>query len=144
MKRDQPTIFDIGHAGRSAPAQMPGEGSLSGIPASLLRTTPPALPEVSELQAVRHYTNLSRRNFSIETQFYPARLVHHEVQPARHAPCGEPAGISRSPSARARVAQSGIPECLYELQEILKDVTGMRAVSLTPMAGAQGEFAVSR
>ena len=71
MKHEQSTIFDIGHPGRTAPAQMPSDVPLTGIPASQLRETPPVMPQVSELQAVRHYTNLSRRNFSIETQFYP-------------------------------------------------------------------------
>ena len=84
------TIFDISESGRRAYAQRvaqpyeDGSGSpnveralesqaaiLSDLPGSLLRQQAPALPEVSELQAVRHYTNLSRKNFSIDTQFYP-------------------------------------------------------------------------
>jgi glycine dehydrogenase subunit 2 len=141
MKRDQPTIFDIGHAGRSAPAQMPGEGSLSGIPQSMLRTDAPVLPEVSELQAVRHYTNLSRRNFSIETQFYPLGSCTMKYNPrGTHRAANLPGFLGRHPLAPESLSQ-GFLSCLYELQEILKDVTGMKAVSLTPMAGAQGEFA---
>ena len=140
-KKDQQTIFDIGRAGRTAPAQMPGEGSLSGIPKSQLRSAPPVLPEVSELQAVRHYTNLSRRNFSIETQFYPLGSCTMKYNPrGTHRAANLPGFLGHHPLAPESLSQ-GFMSCLYELQEILKDVTGMRAVSLTPMAGAQGEFA---
>jgi glycine dehydrogenase subunit 2 len=111
------------------------------IPASLLRSTPPALPEVSELQAVRHYTNLSRRNFSIETQFYPLGSCTMKYNPRGiHRAANLPGFLGRHPLAPESLSQ-GFLACLFELQEILKDVTGMKGVSLTPMAGAQGEFA---
>ncbi|MCA1714049.1 MAG: hypothetical protein LC715_02605 [Gammaproteobacteria bacterium] len=70
-------IYEQSQPGRSAVAQHPADrstaaaASIQDIPAALLRDTPVGLPEVSELQVVRHYTNLSRRNFSIDTQFYP-------------------------------------------------------------------------
>ena len=66
------TIFERSQPGRRAALQAPSSDKVpNDIPKALLRRTPPALPEVSELQAVRHYTNLSRKNFSIDTQFYP-------------------------------------------------------------------------
>ena len=67
------TIFELSVPGRGATGQRPPAlpGALDDIPAQHLRRKPPGLPEVSELQAVRHYTNLSRKNFSIDTQFYP-------------------------------------------------------------------------
>src|ERR1700740_3605195 len=65
-------IFEQSHSGRSAAAQLPRINSVdTNLPAHLLRQDKPMLPEVSELQVVRHYTNLSRKNFSIDTQFYP-------------------------------------------------------------------------
>src|SRR5579883_1819925 len=65
-------IFELSQHGRVAKAQQPRPSSQKlTLPAHLLRQDEPNLPEVSELQAVRHYTNLSRRNFSIDTQFYP-------------------------------------------------------------------------
>ncbi|HEX5314090.1 MAG TPA: aminomethyl-transferring glycine dehydrogenase subunit GcvPB, partial [Gammaproteobacteria bacterium] len=65
-------IFEHSRAGRRARAQSPaGDFALDDLPAESLRSTPPALPEVSELDAVRHYTRLSQRNFSIDTHFYP-------------------------------------------------------------------------
>jgi glycine dehydrogenase subunit 2 len=115
--------------------------SLSGIPVSALRRSPAGLPQVSELQVVRHYTNLSRRNFSIDTQFYPLGSCTMKYNPrGAHAAAMLPGFLARHPLAPESVSQ-GFLACLYDLQEILRDVTGMRGVSLTPMAGAQGEFA---
>jgi len=138
------TIFDISAAGRRAHAQRVSdltENALADLPGDCLRQQPPALPEVSELQAVRHYTNLSRKNFSIDTQFYPLGSCTMKYNP-RGAPAAArlPGFLERHPLAPESASQ-GFMSCLYELQEILKDVAGMQGVSLTPMAGAQGEFA---
>ena len=111
-QQDQPTIFDIGHAGRIAPAQLPGEGSLSGIPSSLLRSKPPVLPEVSELQAVRHYTNLSRRNFSIDTQFYPLGSCTMKYNPrGTHRAAILPGFLGRHPLAPESLSQGFLRAC---------------------------------
>jgi len=139
------TIFDISEPGRSAGAQLldinAPASAPDDIPAELLRATPPLLPEVSELQVVRHYTNLSRKNFSIDTQFYPLGSCTMKYNPrGAHKAASLPGFLNRHPLAPESVSQ-GYLACLYELQEILKDVTGMQGVSLTPMAGAQGEFA---
>ena len=110
------------------------------IPPALLRRAPPALPQVSELQVVRHYTRLSQRNFAIDTHFYPLGSCTMKYNPrAAHVAALLPGFANRHPLAPESTGQ-GLLACLFELQEILKDVTGMRAVSLAPMAGAQGEF----
>jgi glycine dehydrogenase subunit 2 len=148
VKRNQtptPTIFELSRPGRAAHAQLPAERAGSDqpqdLPVDVLRRTPPALPAVSELQAVRHYTRLSRRNFSIETEFYPLGSCTMKYNPRGiHKAANLPGFLGRHPLAPAAVSQ-GFLSCLYDLQEILKDVTGMKGVSLTPMAGAQGEFA---
>ncbi len=67
----EPLIFEKSRAGRWAFAQAPAEVAEAGIPEAFLREEPAALPEVSELQVVRHFTRLSQQNFSIDTQFYP-------------------------------------------------------------------------
>lgn len=111
------------------------------LPESLLRTHPPALPQVSELQAVRHYTQLSQKNFSIDTQFYPLGSCTMKYNPrACNSLSMLPGFLGRHPYAPDLLSQ-GFLSCMYELQEMLRDVTGMVAVSLQPMAGAQGEFA---
>ena len=68
---DSNLIFDKSRSGRRAFAQAPVDAVASDIPAALLRTDKPRLPEASELQTVRHFTRLSQMNFSIDTQFYP-------------------------------------------------------------------------
>ncbi len=137
------TIFDISASGRRAAAQRVNTdaAALADLPAELLRDTAPALPEVSELQTVRHYTNLSRKNFSIDTQFYPLGSCTMKYNPrGAHKAASLPGFLGRHPLA-PEAASQGHLACLYDLQEILRDVTGMQGVSLTPMAGAQGEFA---
>jgi glycine dehydrogenase subunit 2 len=137
------TIFDTSRTGRGAQAQYvdADDAALEGLPAAALRATSPRLPEVSELQVVRHYTNLSRKNFSIDTQFYPLGSCTMKYNPrGAHRAASLPDFLGRHPLAPDRASQ-GFLECLFELQEILRDVTGMAGVSLAPMAGAQGEFA---
>jgi glycine dehydrogenase subunit 2 len=133
-------IFQHSRTGRFAGAQMPAATQVD-IPANLRRTTRPQLPEVSELQAVRHYTRLSQQNFSIDTHFYPLGSCTMKYNPrACNTYAMLPEFLGRHPLAPDSTGQ-GFLSCMYELQEMLKDVTGMNAVSLTPMAGAQGEFA---
>jgi glycine dehydrogenase subunit 2 len=143
-------IFERSHPGRRNAAQAPASdtkasgpstGLRTGIPASLLRTDQPLLPEASEMDVVRHYTRLSQKNFSIDTNFYPLGSCTMKYNPrACNSLAMLPNFLSRHPLAPDSTGQ-GFLACLYDLQEILKDVTGMAGVSLTPMAGAQGEFA---
>jgi len=127
---------------RRAAAQMPADvAEVEDIPDELLRQTPPALPEVSEMQVVRHYTALSQKNFSIDTQFYPLGSCTMKYNPrASNTLAMLPGMLARHPLAPASHSQ-GFMGCMYDLQEILKEVTGMQEVSLSPAAGAQGEFA---
>ena len=135
-------IFERSRPGRCNAAQAVGHAAESGaIPAALLRSDLPLLPEVSEMDAVRHYTRLSQKNFSIDTHFYPLGSCTMKYNPrASDTLATLPNFLARHPLAPAATGQ-GFLACLYDLQEILKDVTGMAGVSLTPMAGAQGEFA---
>ncbi len=114
---------------------------VAGIPEKFLRKQRPKLPEASEMDVVRHYTRLSQKNFSIDTQFYPLGSCTMKYNPrACNSLAMLPQFLGRHPSAPAETGQ-GFMACMYELQEMLKDVTGMAGVSLTPMAGAHGEFA---
>jgi glycine dehydrogenase subunit 2 len=135
-------IFERSRSGRAALAQLPPEADLaSDLPEDCLRRTPPPLPECSELDVVRHYTRLSQQNYAIDTQFYPLGSCTMKYNPkACHALASLPEFLNVHPHALERAGQ-GILACLYDLQEILQEVTGMAAVSLAPAAGAQGEFA---
>jgi glycine dehydrogenase subunit 2 len=134
-------IFELSAPGRVNRAQiLDAEQANDDIPVALRREQPAHLPEVSEMQAVRHYTRLSQKNFAIDTHFYPLGSCTMKYNPRL---CNELAMLggfaSRHPSAPVATGQ-GFLSCMYELQEMLKDVSGMAEVSLAPMAGAQGEF----
>jgi glycine dehydrogenase subunit 2 len=139
-------IFEYSRPGRRAAAQHPPAPSAdaigrAAIPDALRRREAPLLPEVSELDAVRHFTRLSQLNFSIDTNFYPLGSCTMKYNPKA---CNQyamlPQFLGRHPLAPATVGQ-GFLSCMSELQDMLKEVTGMAAVSLSPMAGAHGEFA---
>jgi glycine dehydrogenase subunit 2 len=139
----EPLIFELSRAGRGARAQWPREraAAASSIPQQLRRTRAPLLPEVSELDAVRHYTRLSQRNFSIDTHFYPLGSCTMKYNPrACNAAAMLPEFLAQHPLAPVEHAQ-GFLACLYELQQMLQVITGMRGVALSPLAGAHGEFA---
>ncbi|MGB0722734.1 MAG: aminomethyl-transferring glycine dehydrogenase subunit GcvPB [Gammaproteobacteria bacterium] len=141
IERPVGLIFDESREGRRSVPQAPMEmADVSDLPEGLLRTDKPTLPEVSELQAVRHFTRLSQLNFSIDTHFYPLGSCTMKYNPrASNTLAMLPGFLARHPLAPASHGQ-GFLGCMFELQEMLKEVTGMEAVSLTPMAGAQGEF----
>ena len=134
-------IFEQSRPGRTAAGQLANKLEVSGIPESLQRKSRPVLPEVSEMQVVRHYTRLSQKNFSIDTEFYPLGSCTMKYNPRI---CNSmallPGFAGRHPYAPESSGQ-GLLASLYDLQEILKEVTGMQEVSLIPAAGAQGEFA---
>lgn len=153
--RKEQVIFEHSRAGRGAYGQWPAHvdngaakqlaadaiAANSDIPMALRRTSAPLLPEVSELQAVRHFTRLSQLNFSIDTHFYPLGSCTMKYNPKA---CNQyamlPEFLGRHPLAPESTGQ-GFLACMFELQEMLKEVAGMQGVALSPMAGAHGEFA---
>jgi glycine dehydrogenase subunit 2 len=134
-------IFEKSRSGRRAFGQAPDDADQPAIPDTFLRTDRPRLPEASELQVVRHYTRLSQKNFSIDTQFYPLGSCTMKYNPrACNTLALLPEFAGRHPLGPVSHGQ-GFLQCMHELQQMLKEVTGMVGVSLTPMAGAQGELA---
>ncbi len=135
-------IFEHSRPGRCNYAQF-SETSATGtdkIPENLLRKQKPLLPEVSEMDTVRHYTRLSQKNFSIDTEFYPLGSCTMKYNPrACNSLAMLPQFLARHPLAPEDTGQ-GYLACMYDLQEILKEVTGMAGMCLAPMAGAQGEL----
>ena len=135
-------IFEHTAKGRKTKIQAPNvDTRITDIPDELLRKKSAALPEVSEMQAVRHFTSLSQKNFSIDTHFYPLGSCTMKYNPrVCNSLAMLPGFLSRHPLAPEEFSQ-GFMACMYELQNMLCEVTGMAGFSLTPMAGAQGEFA---
>lgn len=135
-------IFEQSKIGCQATAQAPQVShNQQDIPAEYLRQRPPRWPACSELQTVRHFTRLSKLNFSIDTHFYPLGSCTMKYNPRGvHKAASIPGFLNRHPLASTEASQ-GFLQVLHNLQEYLGEITGMQGVSLTSMAGSQGEFA---
>jgi glycine dehydrogenase subunit 2 len=135
-------IFEHSSKGRNGAPQSPVEkASLAAIPEKQLRKTSAALPEVSELQAVRHFTRLSQKNFSIDTEFYPLGSCTMKYNPRACNTLAMLPGFLNAHPLTPDEQNQGFLACMYDLQSMLCEATGMAGFSLAPMAGAQGEFA---
>ena len=135
-------IFELSKPGRKAQAQAPYQIEKKfSIPEQFQRQKPARWPSCSELQVVRHFTQLAQKNFGIDTHFYPLGSCTMKYNPRGvHKAASMPGFINRHPFAREAVSQ-GYLQVLHDLQRYLAEITGMAEVSLTSMAGSQGEFA---
>jgi len=135
-------IFELSKPGRKNGTLIDkNEYDVSDIPEKLQREEAPLLPEVSELDVVRHYSRLSQQNFSVDTHYYPLGSCTMKYNPkATHVLATLSGFADLHPLTNCKNNQ-GLLACIYELQQDLEEITGMTATSLSPMAGAQGEFA---
>ncbi len=140
-ERLQPTLFELSRPGRGGgKIPHPPADALHRLPATALRATPPALPELSEPEVVRHYVNLSALNYSVDTGFYPLGSCTMKFNPKLNEWAARLPGFAGlHPMAPDATAQ-GTLQLLYELEGILTEISGMDAVTLQPAAGAQGEL----
>jgi len=137
------TIFEKGAAGRRAfrapDLDVPEVDGL--IPAASRRAAPPLLPEASEPEIVRHYVNLSKRNFDLDSGFYPLGSCTMKHNPRLHERVAALPGHARlHPLQDPRRAQGAL-ELMFNLQESLAEIAGLPHVSLQPSAGSHGELA---
>jgi glycine dehydrogenase subunit 2 len=137
-------LFDLSKPGRRChrlpAADVPAKPASGLIPADQLADGPPPLPEVAESDLIRHFTNLSQRNFSIDTNFYPLGSCTMKYNPKRHERvAAHPAFAGLHPLQNEESTQ-GMLEVLWEMQSFLAEISGLPAVSLQPAAGAQGEL----
>ncbi|HET7828287.1 MAG TPA: aminomethyl-transferring glycine dehydrogenase subunit GcvPB [Candidatus Limnocylindrales bacterium] len=137
----QPTLFELGREGRGGgKIPHPPAGALDRIPAAAQRATPPGLPELSEPEVVRHYVNLSHLNYAVDTGFYPLGSCTMKFNPKLNEWAARLPGFAGlHPMAPDAVAQ-GTLELLFELEQMLAEISGMDAVTLQPAAGAHGEL----
>ena len=134
-------LFESGSPGRSA-IEWVAEGDKveSSIPAHLLRRDIDGFPELGELEVLRHFTGLSQRNFSIESQFYPLGSCTMKYNPKINEVVARFPGFAQlHPMASSEYLQGALA-VLFELERMLAEVSGMEYVSLQPSAGAQGEL----
>lgn len=105
-----------------------------------IRQEAPNLPEVSELELMRHYTGLSNRNYGVDSGFYPLGSCTMKYNPKINEDVARLDGFSHIHPYQNASSVQGALEMLYDLQISLKEITGMNEVSLQPAAGAQGEW----
>jgi glycine cleavage system P protein (glycine dehydrogenase) subunit 2 len=110
------------------------------VPAELRRGEPPRLPEVPEFELVRHFTELSTRNFGVDTGFYPLGSCTMKYNPRINERLVTLPGFANLHPLQDEDGVQGALELEWRLQEILAEVTGLDAVSLQPAAGSQGEL----
>src|SRR5919201_2378329 len=137
-------LFELSHPGRRAhrlPASdVPAQEVEDLLPLAALAGAPPPLPEVGEIDLVRHYTNLSARNMAIDTNFYPLGSCTMKYNPKRHERLAALPGQAALHPLQPDESCQGMLELLWQMQAILAEIAGLDAVSLRPAAGAQGEL----
>ena len=132
-------------AGWSQPLPSLGvDESWSTVPEPLRRASPPGWPRASEPELVRHYTWLSRRNFGIDTGFYPLGSCTMKHNPRLNERIVQLPGIDRIHPLQPEHQIQGLLAIFFEMQEMLAICSGMDEVTLQPVAGAQGEFTAMR
>ncbi len=140
-----PTVFELSRPGRIG-VRPPSieENDLPPLheclPASVRRAGPVGLPEVSELDAVRHYTRLSAKNMSIDAGFYPLGSCTMKYNPRINEVAAGLPGLRKVHPLAPEDEVQGILELFYGLQEALAAVSGLPHVTLQPAAGAHGEL----
>ena len=139
------TLFEKSHVGRKGiNIPKPSVSDAPKLDASLLRDTKANLPEVSEFDAVRHFTRLSNKNFSIDANFYPLGSCTMKYNPKVQERVGSLAGLTNLHPHHITNNQphlvQGALSSLKTLENNLCEITGMNAFTLTPQAGAHGEM----
>jgi len=139
-------IYDQGRPGRRG-SSLPDFDvpEANTVPAALRRERPPALPEVSELEAVRHFTRLSRKNFGINTHFYPLGSCTMKYNPRFHEVVATMPGFTDlhpllPQLRRGGALTQGALAVIYETERMLSELLGFAQFTMQPLAGAHGEL----
>ncbi len=141
---DQTLIFEISKPGRigySLPSlDIPEVSKEELIPSEFIRKNDADLPEVSELDIMRHYTALSKRNHGVDSGFYPLGSCTMKYNPKMNESAARLNGFAHIHPLQPESSVQGALELMYDLQEHLIEITGMDEVTLQPAAGAHGEW----
>ncbi len=137
-------LFELSEPGRRGAvfphSDVPNRSLDELMPPDQLMSDPLELPELSEPEIVRHYDNLSTLNMSVDTHFYPLGSCTMKYNPKRHERLASLAGLADLHPYQVEEDLQGILQILYEMQEMLAEISGLSAVSLQPAAGAHGEL----
>ncbi len=135
------TIFEKSQPGRRAFVAPELDVAKHELPEQFRRAEPPKLPEIAEPEIVRHYNRLSKRNFDLDTGFYPLGSCTMKHNPKLHERVAAMAGNARLHPLQSPKRAQGALELMHELQGALAEVAGLPHVSLQPSAGSHGELA---
>ncbi|TMQ35625.1 MAG: glycine dehydrogenase subunit 2 [Planctomycetota bacterium] len=137
-------LFEISHAGRRChrlpECDVPAKPAAELLPRQALAEAPPPLPEVGEIDLIRHFVNLSARNMSIDTNFYPLGSCTMKYNPKRHERLAALSGMANLHPLQRDESCQGMLALLWEMQHMLAEIAGLDAVALQPAAGAHGEL----
>ncbi|MCH9034582.1 MAG: aminomethyl-transferring glycine dehydrogenase subunit GcvPB, partial [Planctomycetes bacterium] len=141
---DQPLVFEIGSPGQwaaSLPAlDVPATKTSDALPAELLAEEKPALPEVGELDIVRHYKRLAHKLFSVDENFYPLGSCTMKYNPRINERIAAMPAFSHLHPYQEDADVQGMLELLYRVRCDLAEIAGLAEVTLQPAAGAHGEM----
>jgi glycine dehydrogenase subunit 2 len=146
MEKNQSTalLFEMSCPGRRCarlPASDVPEVPLTQLlPAAHRADAPPPLPEIGEIDLIRHFVNLSTKNMAIDTNFYPLGSCTMKYNPKRHERLAALPGLADVHPLQDERSCQGTLQLLYEMQQYLAEIAGLHGVSLQPAAGAQGEL----
>jgi len=144
MIRDERLIFEKsvpGRIGFTLPANDVPEVDLTEtFGKGVLRSSRPEIPEVSEVDVIRHYTNLSRRNYGVDSGFYPLGSCTMKYNPKINEDIASIDGFSQMHPLQNPMSAQGCLEIFYRMDKYLAEILGMERVTLQPAAGAQGEM----
>ena len=143
MKYYDKLIFELSRPGRKGyelPNNNFGNDAFSKLPSDLMREVPADLPEVSELDVVRHYTNLSMKNFGVDTGFYPLGSCTMKYNPKINEEVAQIPEFTAIHPLQDEKSVQGALELYYNLQKALANIAGLYEFTLNPYAGAHGEL----
>jgi len=135
----EPTIYEISSPGRTGITFPTADVPLAPLPEALLRKDLP-LPELAEADVIRHYINLSKYNYSVDSGFYPLGSCTMKYNPKINEDVAKLPGFVFTHPLQPEETVQGNLALMYRLQECLKELSGFTAVTLQPAAGAHGEL----
>lgn len=144
MMKNKSLIFEMSKPGRVAldlpSCDVPCRELDTIIPAQFLRDKPAELPEVSQLDLMRHYTGLSNRNFGVDSGFYPLGSCTMKYNPKVNEDVSQYAGFAELHPLQETKTVQGALKLLYNMEQYLAEIAGMDAVTMQPVAGSHGEL----
>lgn len=144
MRKSKALLFEMSRSGRQGyslpPCDVPGKPLEQILPKVLQRSEPLDLPELTEMEIIRHYTELSTRNFGVDTGFYPLGSCTMKYNPKVNEEAAVLPGFAFMHPCQAEETAQGALKLLYNMEQCLKELTAMDRFTLQPAAGAHGEL----